>query len=35
MDELQELKKQGKTRFVGISIPDHRSDMVLPLVQSG
>jgi methylglyoxal reductase len=35
MDELQALKKQGKTRFVGISIPDHRSDMVLPLVQSG
>jgi methylglyoxal reductase len=35
MDELQALKEQGKTRFVGISIPDHRSDMVLPLVQSG
>ena len=35
MDELQALKAQGKTRFVGISIPDHRSDMVLPLVQSG
>lgn len=35
MDELQALKRQGKTRFVGISAPDHRSDMVLPLVQSG
>jgi methylglyoxal reductase len=35
MDELQALKQQGKARFVGISVPDHRSDMVLPLVQSG
>ena len=35
MDELQALKASGKTRFVGISVPDHRSDMVLPLVQSG
>jgi aryl-alcohol dehydrogenase-like predicted oxidoreductase len=35
MDELQALKAEGKARFVGISVPDHRSDMVLPLVQSG
>lgn len=35
MGELQALKQQGKVRFVGISIPDHRSDMVLPLVTSG
>jgi methylglyoxal reductase len=35
MDELQALKRQGKARYVGISIPDHRSEMVLPLVQSG
>lgn len=35
MDELQALKAAGKARFVGISVPDHRSDMVLPLVQSG
>lgn len=35
MDEMQALKAQGKVRFVGISVPDHRSDMVLPLVQSG
>lgn len=35
MDELQTLKQQGKVRFVGISVPDHRSDMVLPLVASG
>ena len=35
MDELRALKASGKTHFVGISVPDHRSDMVLPLVQSG
>jgi aryl-alcohol dehydrogenase-like predicted oxidoreductase len=35
MDELQELKRRGKVRFVGISVPDHRSDMVLGLVESG
>lgn len=35
MDELLSLKQQGKVRFVGISVPDHRSDMVLPLVMSG
>ena len=35
MDELQALKQQGKVRFVGVSVPDHRSDMVLPLVTSG
>lgn len=35
MDELQQLKEDGLTRHIGISIPDHRSDMALPLVQSG
>jgi methylglyoxal reductase len=35
MDELQTLKEQGLARHVGVSIPDHRSDMALPLVQSG
>lgn len=35
MDELQELKYAGKARFVGVSVPDHRSDMVLGLVESG
>jgi methylglyoxal reductase len=35
MQELQALKASGKTRAVGISVPDHRHDMVLPLVQSG
>jgi len=35
MDELQALKEEGLARHVGISIPDHRADMALPLVQSG
>jgi methylglyoxal reductase len=35
MDELEELKRKGKARFIGISVPDHRHDMVLGLVESG
>jgi aryl-alcohol dehydrogenase-like predicted oxidoreductase len=35
MDELQALKESGKARAVGISVPDHRHDMVISLVQSG
>ena len=35
MEELQRLKAQGKVRHIGISVPDHRSDMVLPIVASG
>ncbi|ACB96341.1 aldo/keto reductase [Beijerinckia indica] len=35
MDELHVLKDEGKIRYIGISIPDHRSDMVLPIVMSG
>jgi methylglyoxal reductase len=35
MDELQALKKSGKARSVGISVPDHRHDMVISLVESG
>jgi aryl-alcohol dehydrogenase-like predicted oxidoreductase len=35
MEELQRLKAQGKIRHIGISVPDHRSDMVLPIVASG
>jgi hypothetical protein len=34
MDELQTLKKVGKARAVGISVPDHRHDMVISLVES-
>ena len=35
LDELEALKRHGKVRTIGISVPDHRSDMVLPLVMSG
>jgi methylglyoxal reductase len=34
-DELRQLKDEGLVRHVGASIPDHRSDMALPLVNSG
>lgn len=35
LDELRTLKASGKVRFIGISIPDHRSDIALELVRSG
>jgi methylglyoxal reductase len=35
MDELQQLKIDGLVTHVGVSIPDHRSDMALGLVTSG
>lgn len=35
MDELQELKASGKVDHIGISIPDHRHDNALILVNSG
>jgi methylglyoxal reductase len=35
MDELQALKESGRARSVGISVPDHRHDMVISLVESG
>jgi methylglyoxal reductase len=35
MDELQALKQAGKVRSIGVSIPDHRHDSALALVQSG
>ncbi len=35
MEELQALKADGLTAAIGVSIPDHRSDMGLPLVMSG
>jgi aryl-alcohol dehydrogenase-like predicted oxidoreductase len=35
LDELRALKETGKVRAIGISVPDHRSDMVLPIVISG
>jgi len=35
LDELLTLKQQGKIKAIGISAPDHRPDVVLPLVMSG
>jgi aryl-alcohol dehydrogenase-like predicted oxidoreductase len=35
MEELLRCKEQGKVRLIGISIPDHRHDIALHLVQSG
>jgi methylglyoxal reductase len=35
MEELRALATDGLTAAVGVSIPDHRSDMGLPLVTSG
>jgi methylglyoxal reductase len=35
MEELQALKQTGKARAVGISVPDHRHDTVISLVESG
>ena len=35
LDELQQLKAEGKIGAIGVSLPDHRADIVLPLVLSG
>lgn len=35
LDELEELKAQGKVAHVGISIPDHRHDQAISIVRSG
>ncbi|MBD2871979.1 aldo/keto reductase [Paenibacillus arenilitoris] len=35
MEELLELKKEGKIGAIGISLPDTRHDIALPIVQSG
>ncbi|MBD0378672.1 aldo/keto reductase [Paenibacillus sedimenti] len=35
MDELLQLKQEGKIRGIGISLPDQRHDVALTLVQSG
>lgn len=35
MDDLQQLKDEGKVKYIGVSNPDHRCDIVLPLVISG
>ena len=35
MEELQKLRDSGKANFIGISIPDHRHDNALLMVNSG
>lgn len=35
MDELLQLKEEGKIRAIGISLPDQRHDIALSLIQSG
>ncbi|MBD2847195.1 aldo/keto reductase [Paenibacillus sp. IB182496] len=35
MEELIRLKEQGKARFIGISLPDHRHDLAYGLIRSG
>jgi aryl-alcohol dehydrogenase-like predicted oxidoreductase len=35
IDELLQLKHEGKIGALGVSLPDHRHDIALPLIQSG
>jgi aryl-alcohol dehydrogenase-like predicted oxidoreductase len=35
MEELIRLKEEGKIRYIGISIPDQRHDIALPIILSG
>jgi methylglyoxal reductase len=35
MEELIRLREQGKVRFIGVSLPDHRSDLGIGLVRTG
>jgi methylglyoxal reductase len=35
LEELNQLKTEGKVRYIGISIPDQRHDIALPIVKSG
>ena len=35
LDELRALKRSGKIRSFGVSLPDQRHDLALPLVMSG
>jgi aryl-alcohol dehydrogenase-like predicted oxidoreductase len=35
MEELLRLKEEGKIRYIGISIPDQRHDIALPIVLNG
>lgn len=35
LDELEAARHAGKVGLIGVSLPDHRHDVALPLVQSG
>lgn len=35
MEELLRLKEEGKVRYIGVSLPDHRHDHAIPLVRAG
>jgi len=35
LEELRQLKREGKIRYAGVSLPDQRHDIALPLVLSG
>lgn len=35
LEEVAELRRAGLVRLVGISVPDHRHEMALPVVRSG
>lgn len=35
MEELLRLREQGKLRYIGVSLPDHRSDLGISLARSG
>lgn len=35
LEELEELKGEGKIRYIGISLPDHRHEMGLSILRSG
>jgi methylglyoxal reductase len=35
LDELLQLKEEGKIRSIGVSLPDHRADVGIPLIEAG
>ncbi|MDP5274795.1 aldo/keto reductase [Chengkuizengella axinellae] len=35
MEELIQLKEEGKIKHIGVSVPDHRPELILSLVRSG
>jgi methylglyoxal reductase len=35
MEELLKLKEEGKVKFIGVSLPDHRHDHAISLVRAG